>query len=54
MPSRVSLIKANPVVDYARRQEFPLGQAEDVIRYVGTMASPLGEEGGENPNDAFN
>jgi hypothetical protein len=28
-----------------------LGEAEDVIRYVGVTETPPAEEGGENPND---
>jgi hypothetical protein len=42
------LIKANPSAGDAHRQEFALGEAEDVVRYVDTMAMPTAEEGGEN------
>lgn len=42
------LIKAAPSVDDAHRQEFLLGEAEDVIRYLDTMAIPTQMEGGEN------
>jgi hypothetical protein len=31
-----------------------LGEAEDVIRYVSVNEARPPEEGGENPNDAFN
>jgi hypothetical protein len=44
------LIKAMPEAGDAHRQEFFLGEAEDVIRYVDTMAVPPVEEGGENPD----
>jgi hypothetical protein len=45
------LIKANPWAGDAHRQEWLLGEAEDVIRYVGVTETPPAEEGGENPND---
>jgi hypothetical protein len=44
------LIKAAPSAGDAHRQEFLLGEAEDVIRYVDTMAIPRNKEGGENIN----
>ena len=47
------LIKAQPVEGDAHRQEYLLGEAEDVIRYVAGAGNPtsVGEgEGGENPN----
>jgi len=47
------LIKANPAAGEVHRQEFLLAEAEDVIRYVDTMAEPTEEEGGENPNPLF-
>jgi hypothetical protein len=47
------LIKANPWAGHAHRQEWLLGEAEDVIQYVGVNESPAPEEGGDNPNDAF-
>lgn len=43
------LIKAAPVVGDAHRQEFLLGEAEDLITYVDTAADVPLEEGGENP-----
>jgi hypothetical protein len=46
------LIKANPIAGDAHRQEYLLGEAEDVIRYVAgaTYPTSVGEgEGGENP-----
>lgn len=42
------LIRAMPSVGEAHRQEFLLGEAEDVVRYVDTMAIPRNWEGGEN------
>jgi hypothetical protein len=47
------LIKANPWAGDAHRQEWLLGEAEDVIQYVGVNETPTREEGGDNPNDAF-
>lgn len=47
------LIKAQPMAGDAHRQEYLLGEAEDVIRYVAGADNPtsVGEgEGGENPN----
>ena len=44
------LIRAMPSVGEAHRQEFLLGEAEDVIHYVDTMAIPPAAEGGENPD----
>ena len=43
------LIRAPPVVGEAHRQEFLIGEAEDIIQYVDTMTSPAIEEGGDNP-----
>lgn len=46
------LIKANPMAGDAHRQEYLLGEAEDVIQYVAGSLNPtsVGEgEGGENP-----
>ena len=48
------LIKAEPVMHDAHRQEFLLGEAEDVIRYVAGAATPTSVgagEGGENMRD---
>ena len=47
------LIKANPQTGDAHRQEYLLGEAEDVIRYVagaGDLTSVGPGEGGDNPN----
>ncbi|UTV30555.1 hypothetical protein [Photobacterium atrarenae] len=41
------LIRAQPVVDQAHRQEFALGEAEDIVQYVNLMATPTEE------NEAF-
>lgn len=43
------LIRATPTIGEAHRQEFLIGEAEDVIQYVDTMTSPVTEEGGDNP-----
>jgi len=46
------LIKANPIGGDAHRQEYLLGEAEDVIRYVAGADDPTSVgrgEGGENP-----
>lgn len=43
------LIKANPDVGDAHRQEFLLGDAEDLITYVGDAEDVPVEEGGDNP-----
>lgn len=47
------LIRAAPAADEAHRQEYKLGEAEDVIRYVGLAEAPGADEGGENPDPAF-
>ena len=47
------LIMANPQAGIGHRQEYLLGEAEDVIRYVGTMEAPSPAEGGENPDPDF-
>lgn len=47
------LIKAQPTSGEAHRQEYLLGEAEDVIQYVSGLDSPTSVgvgEGGENPN----
>ncbi len=44
------LVKAMPVPGDTHRQEFALGEAEDIVEYVSLNASPTEEEGGENPN----
>lgn len=43
------LIRAMPVAGDAHRQEFALGEAEDIVQYVDTMTAPTEEEGGDNP-----
>lgn len=43
------LIRAFPVVGEAHRQEFALGEAEDVVEYLDLAAVPGAAEGGENP-----
>ncbi|CAN5330979.1 hypothetical protein BH24PSE2_BH24PSE2_24820 [soil metagenome] len=43
------LIKASPMVGDAYRQEFALGEAEDLVRYMSLDAVPSDDEGGENP-----
>jgi hypothetical protein len=50
------LIKAFPLTGDSHRQEYLLGEAEDVIRYVAGADSPTSvpeDEGGENPNPDF-
>ena len=42
------LIKALPVAGDAHRQEFALGEAEDIVQYVGIATAPTEEEGGDN------
>lgn len=42
------LTKAMPTVGDVHRQEFALGEAEDIVKYVSIAASPTAEEGGEN------
>ena len=42
------LIRAFPAVGDAHRQEYSLGEAEDIIRYVADMAAPGEDEGGDN------
>lgn len=44
------LIKAVPQVDDSHRQEFSLGEAEDLITYVDTAADVPSAEGGDNPS----
>ena len=43
------LVKAMPDVGDAHRQEYALGEAEDVVEYVDVNATPTAAEGGENP-----
>jgi hypothetical protein len=42
------LIRVFPVVGDAHRQEFALGEAEDIVQYVDTMTAPGDDEGGNN------
>jgi hypothetical protein len=42
------LIRAFPVAGDAHRQEFALGEAEDIVQYVDTMTAPGDDEGGDN------
>lgn len=42
------LIRAFPMAGDAHRQEFALGEAEDIVLYVDTAAVPSEEEGGDN------
>lgn len=42
------LIRAFPAVGDAHRQEYSLGEAEDIIRYVAFMTEPGEDEGGDN------
>ena len=42
------LVKATPAVGTAHRQEYSLGEAEDVVEYVDLNATPVEAEGGEN------
>ena len=44
------LLRASPAVGDAHRQEFALGEAEDIIQYVSLKAVPTAQEGGENPS----
>jgi len=43
-----TLIQAFPAAGDAHRQEFSLGEAEDIIQYVSLAAAPSEEEGGDN------
>jgi len=42
-----------PVWGLAQRQEFLLGEAEDIIQYVGVGTAPSEEEGGNNENEKY-
>lgn len=44
------LALSTPVWGLAHRQEFSLGEAEDIIQYTGIGTAPTEEEGGNNPN----
>lgn len=41
------IIRADPVAGEVHRQEYSLGEAEDIIQYMG-MGAPTEEEGGDN------
>ncbi len=43
------LISATPMIGAAHRQEFALGEAEDMVEYLAMNAVPTPEEGGDNP-----
>lgn len=43
------LIRAFPAVGDAHRQEYSLGEAEDIVQYVDLAAAPSAIEGGDNP-----
>ena len=45
------LIRAAPEVGHVDRQEYAIGEAEDVVEYLSLNAVPTEEEGGQNPND---
>ena len=42
-----------PIWGLAHRQEFSLGEAEDIIQYIGIGTAPSDEEGGNNANDKY-
>ena len=42
-----------PVWGLAHRQEYSLGEAEDIVQYVGFDTAPTAEEGGDNPNPKY-
>jgi hypothetical protein len=46
--SGVLMRNAFPGLGVAHRQEFALGEAEDIIQYMGDAAVPSDDEGGEN------
>jgi len=43
------LILKTPVWGLAHRQEYSLGEAEDIVQYIGFDTAPSAEEGGNNP-----
>jgi len=47
------LIRAAPAPGDIDRQEFSLGDAEDIVEYLTLHGSPSEDQGGENPNDEF-
>jgi len=42
-----------PIWGLAHRQEFSLGEAEDIIQYTGMNTAPTEEEGGNNENPKY-
>ena len=42
-----------PIFGLAHRQEFALGEAEDIIHYIGMNTAPTEEEGGNVANSDF-
>lgn len=42
------IARAFPVVGETHRQEYSLGEAEDIIQYLDTATAPSAEEGGDN------
>ncbi len=47
------LVLNTPVWGFAHHQEFSLGDAEDVIQYIGINTAPTEEEGGNNENPLY-
>lgn len=47
------LIHQTPVWGEAHRQEFSLGEAEDIVQYVGFDTAPSEEEGGNVENEKY-
>ena len=47
------LVHQTPVWGEAHRQEFSLGEAEDIVQYVGFDTAPSEEEGGNVENEDF-
>ena len=45
------LMRKNPQVGQVDRQEYAIGEAEDVVKYINLSAVPKNKEGGQNPND---
>jgi hypothetical protein len=42
------LIRAFPAADDAHRQEYAIGEAEDIVRYLAATTEPGHDEGGDN------
>jgi len=47
------LVLSTPVFGLAHRQEFSLGEAEDIIQYLGMNTAPTEDEGGNPANSDF-